>query len=71
MEALTPINECSLVGEGTFGMCVSGTYQNVPVAIKIFKGSQTAKSVHQTANFLLKIPSHPNIPMLIGVQTVN
>lgn len=70
LESLTPIEKCSSIGEGTFGMCVAGTYQNIPVAIKVLKGKVTANIVHKEANFLLKIPSHPNIPILIGVQTL-
>lgn len=70
LEAMTPINECSLIGEGSFGMCMAGTYQNLPVAIKVFKGIESPSSVHHEANIQLKIPSHPNIAMLIGVQTV-
>lgn len=58
-----------LIGEGTFGHCIAGSYKGAPTAFKIFKDLSDCNVVHAEANFLLKIPSHPGIPMLIGVCT--
>jgi serine/threonine protein kinase len=70
MRAMSPLHECALIGEGTFGKCLSGKYQNLPVAVKVFKGNQSVKSIHHEASILLQVPGHPNIAMLLGVQTV-
>jgi predicted Ser/Thr protein kinase len=50
MRALSPLHECALIGEGTFGKCLSGKYQNLPVAVKVFKGNQSVKSIHHEAS---------------------
>ncbi|XP_031557383.1 uncharacterized protein LOC116294005 [Actinia tenebrosa] len=58
-----------IIGTGTFGRCYSGEYKGLPVAIKVFKGKQSFLSIHKEAEIMTKIPSHPNIAMLIGVRT--
>ena len=63
----------SLIGEGTFGQCVAGTYKGIPVAFKVYKDVRLAslEDVHAEAKILLKIPSHPGIPLLIGIHTTS
>ena len=59
-----------LIGEGTFGHCIAGSYKGVPTAFKIFKDLSDYEEVHTEANFLIpEIPSHLGIPTLIGVCT--
>ena len=62
-------NNKDMIGTGTFGRCYSGRYKGLPVAIKVFKGKQSVLSVHKEAEIITKIPSHPNIAMLMGVRT--
>lgn len=48
-----------------------GSYKGVSAAFKVFKDFCHYNEVHAEANILLKIPSHPGIPMLIGVYTTS
>ena len=68
-EDMSDLEAGQLIGEGTFGYCIAGSYKGIPTAFKIFKDLSDYKEVHTEANFLLKIPSHPGIPLLIGVCT--
>ena len=68
---MSDLVEGNLIGEGTFGKCVSGTYKGVPAAFKIFKDEHYYEEVHAEADILLQIPSHPGISMLIGVLTTD
>ena len=70
-EDMSDLDVWQLIGEGTFGQCYAGTYKDVPAAFKVFKHCESVDEVHREANILLKIPSHPGIPMLIGVYTTN
>lgn len=58
-----------VLGEGTFAKCILGTYKGIQVAVKFFKGRPSWTTVHNEANMMLKIPSHPGIPMFIGLFT--
>lgn len=60
-----------ILGEGTFAKCILGTYKRIQVAIKFFKGQPFWKTVHNEANIMMKIPSHPGIPMFIGLFTLH
>ena len=70
---MSDIAHGSLIGEGTFGQCVTGTYKGIPVAFKFYKDARitSLEDVHAKAKILLKIPSHPGIPLLIGIHTTS
>ena len=70
---MSDIAHGSLIGEGTFGNCVAGTYKGIPVAFKVYKDVRVAslEDVHAEAKILLKIPSHPGIPLLNGIHTTS
>jgi len=70
---MSDIAHGSLIGEGTFGQCVAGTYKGIPVAFKVYKDARitSLEDVHAEAKILLKIPSHPGIPLLIGIHTIS
>lgn len=70
---MSDITHGSLIGEGTFGHCVAGTYKGIPVAFKVYKDARltSLEDVHAEAKILLKIPSHPGIPLLIGIHTTS
>ena len=70
-EDMSDLAQGQLIGEGTFGQCIAGTYKGVPAAFKMFKDLNCLENVHREAKILLKIPSHPGIPMLIGIHTVS
>lgn len=70
-EDMSDLTQGQLIGEGTFGYCISGSYKGVSAAFKVFKDFSHYNEVHAEANILLKIPSHPGIPMLIGVYTTS
>lgn len=70
-EDMSDLTQEQLIGEGTFGYCIAGSYKGVSAAFKVFKDLSHYKEVHAEANILLKIPSHPGIPMLIGVCTTS
>ena len=70
-EDMSDLTQGELIGEGTFGYCIAGSYKGVSAAFKVFKDLSDYKEVHTEANILLKIPSHPGIPMLIGVCTTS
>lgn len=69
-EDMSDLAQGQLIGEGTFGQCIAGTYKGVPAAFKMFKDLECLEDAHREAKILLKIPSHPGIPMLIGIHTV-
>ena len=62
--------EENMIGSGTFGTCFSGIYNGLPVAVKVFKAHQNYPSVHREVDLMTKIPSHPNVAMLLGVCTI-
>ena len=70
-EDISDLSQGQLIGEGTFGKCISGTYKGIPAAFKLYKSHEWLEDVHSEAKILLKIPSHPGIPMLIGVHTTS
>ena len=71
LSELQTTNDEPTLGEGTFAKCVLGRYKRIQVAVKIFKGRPLWKTVHNEANIMMKIPSHPGIPMFIGLFTLH
>ena len=70
-EDMSDLTQGQLIGEGTFGRCIAGTYRGVSAAFNVFKHLHRYEEVHAEASILLHIPSHPGIPMLIGVCTTS
>ena len=64
-------DEDPILGEGTFAKCILGTYKGIQVVVKYFKGRPSWKTVYNEANIMLKIPSHPGIPMFNDLFTLD
>ena len=70
-EDMSVLAQGQLIGEGILGQCIAETYEGVPAAFKIFKDLGCLEVVHSEAKILLKMPSHPGIPILIGIHSVS